>query len=59
MVAREFTLKALQKALSAASKSTAENLLAHGQPIYTLKGKVVTADAGSQARVAKKTRRKG
>lgn len=55
MVAREFTLKALQKALSAASITTAENLSAHGQPLYTLQGKVVTA---AVARTPRKTRRK-
>ena len=63
MVAREFTLKALQKALSAASISTAENLSAHGQPLYTLQGKVVTAAAapvqGAKGRAAGKIRRKG
>ena len=63
MVAREFTLKALQKALSAASIRTAENLSAHGQPVYTLNGKVVTAAAApvpaAKARAARRTRSKG
>lgn len=53
MVAREFTLKALQKALSAASIRTAENLSAHGQPIYTLNGKVVTAASAPPVQAAK------
>jgi hypothetical protein len=56
MAAREFTLKALQKALSAASIRTAENLSAHGQPIYTLDGKVVRATAAAGGAKARKTR---